>query len=393
MRRRSSAFIGICLLGALGFFISLSLIEKHVAARAGGGGGVDEGLCSALTIFSCEETATSAVSEVGGLPLAVVGAGYYLAVLLLAGLLRFGARIFTRVPGVLVGSSVLAVLGSFALFVFSLTTLGKLCPLCLALYGVNGGLLLASLYVHDEGRKAAWAQALRPWHLDSVAGLLALIVGVTSVQVLVYAPAKRAARSADKGMAPLSDVPVAVDLSGAPRLGPEGAAVVIVEFSDFQCPYCQGLSSALEEVVGANTDVALHFRHFPMDDACNPLIKEKFHESACGAATAAVCADDQGKFWPFHDAMFREQAALTRPDLEARALELGLDVARFQTCLDATATKDRLKRDLEQGVALHIQGTPTFYVNGLRYVGGKTREELEILVQRARDSKVSAGSD
>lgn len=140
-----------------------------------------------------------------------------------------------------------------------------------------------------------------------------------------------------------------------PARGPADAKVTIVEFSDFQCPFCSRGAATVDEVVKAYGDrVRLVFRHFPLPS----------HAQAGKAAEASLCADDQGRFWAFHDELFANQQALEPADLERYARELGLDADRFSNCLASGEKAPQVAADLEAGKAAGVNSTPSFFVNG-----------------------------
>jgi protein-disulfide isomerase len=150
--------------------------------------------------------------------------------------------------------------------------------------------------------------------------------------------------------------------------------VTIEIFSDFQCPYCKMFApaaSALETkgVEGVQTTVS--FRNFPLS----------FHPFAQLAAQAAAAAAEQNKFWPMHDLLFANQNALAREDLLKYAKTLGLDVPRFTKDLDSDSIRQKVAADKAEGDMRHVEGTPTFFVNGKVYSGTKTPEELSALVK------------
>lgn len=149
---------------------------------------------------------------------------------------------------------------------------------------------------------------------------------------------------------------IALETEGAPTKGPESAPVTLVEFSDFQCPYCAQINPTLQELqqrYGEKLQVV--FRQFPL---------RQIHPEAQKAAEAALCAEDQGKFWPMHDALFSNQQQLAEDNLRAKAEELGLDMKRFERCLDSDAKAEAVQKDLEAGERAGVAGTPAIYVNG-----------------------------
>jgi protein-disulfide isomerase len=164
---------------------------------------------------------------------------------------------------------------------------------------------------------------------------------------------------------------VAVDATG-PARGPTDARVTIVEFGDFQCPYCRQVESSLDALLGKYpNDVRLVFRNLPLTD---------LHPDAALAARAGVCADRQGKFWPMHDAMFGDQTALAAPGLLATATRLGLDQARFSSCLNDAGSSAPVDVDTRAATELAINGTPYFFIDGIPLSGNASAEQFEQIV-------------
>ena len=158
----------------------------------------------------------------------------------------------------------------------------------------------------------------------------------------------------------LLEDPVTIPVAGAPSRGPESAKITIVEFSDFQCPYC-ALSGpkALAVAEQYPKDVRLVFKQFPLD----------FHSNAYGAAEASLAAHDQGKFWQLHDKMFANYRQLTRPNILRWAEEAGLDMNKFKADLGSGKYRKTIERELSEGATSGVMGTPTFFINGKRYNG------------------------
>lgn len=158
-----------------------------------------------------------------------------------------------------------------------------------------------------------------------------------------------------------------------PSAGPEDAAVTLIEFSDYQCPFCARAEPTVKALLARYpTQLRLVYRHLPLD----------FHPQARGAAEAAVCAHRQERFWAYHDLLFADPSALGRESLLGRAQELGLDVSAFQVCLDDPATAERVQRDVEDARAAGATGTPTFFVNGIRLTGARPLEDFVALIER-----------
>lgn len=170
----------------------------------------------------------------------------------------------------------------------------------------------------------------------------------------------------------------------APALGPEQAPVEVVEFSDFECPYCAEASATVKRLREEFGDqVRVVFRHFPIS---------AIHRHAQKAAEASLCAGEQGKFWEMHDALFQDQDHLDVPGLKAKARELGLDGERFDQCLDSGKYAARVRQDLRDGVKAGVDGTPAFFVNGRPVNGAVAYEKLAAVVREELQSARSGDS-
>ena len=159
-----------------------------------------------------------------------------------------------------------------------------------------------------------------------------------------------------------------------PSVGPVGAPVTIVEFSDFQCPYCARAGALAKQIHERYpTQVRFVYRHLPL---------ERIHPHARGAAEASACADAQGRFWDFHDKLFANQRKLAAADLQGYAKQLGLDTAAFEQCVKKRTTQALVDRDMAaateaaSGSGKRGLGTPAFFVNGILLSGAKPAEEF-----------------
>ncbi len=143
--------------------------------------------------------------------------------------------------------------------------------------------------------------------------------------------------------------------------GNPNAPVTIIEFSDFQCPFCKKAEETMKDLLTKyNGQVKLSYRDFPM---------RTIHSHAQLAAEGGRCAEEQGKFWEYHDALFADQSKLDEAGLEATAQKLGLDEKSFQTCLSSGKYKAAIEQDVEAGTKAGVTGTPGFFING-EFVNG-----------------------
>jgi predicted DsbA family dithiol-disulfide isomerase len=162
-----------------------------------------------------------------------------------------------------------------------------------------------------------------------------------------------------------------VATAGYPSRGPAAARVTIVEFSDFECPFCGRLFPALKNIERSYPNsVRIVYRQFPLTN---------IHPYAQKAAEASLCAGEQDRFWEMHDSMFGFQDDLTVPSLKMRAAELNLDVTAFSACLDSGKHAETIRKDKEDAATLGVTGTPTLFVNG-RMILGNQPAELRALI-------------
>jgi len=148
----------------------------------------------------------------------------------------------------------------------------------------------------------------------------------------------------------------------APSIGKKDAPVTMVEFSDFQCPFCNRFFPTLKRVQKQYGDkVQIVYRQYPIPS---------LHPNAFKAAEASLCANEQGKFWELHDAMFSDQSRLGVSDLKDKASRLGLDRKKFDQCIDTGKYVDQVQKDMREGSRIGINGTPAVFINGIELKGG-----------------------
>jgi protein-disulfide isomerase len=163
-----------------------------------------------------------------------------------------------------------------------------------------------------------------------------------------------------------------------PQRGGDNASITITEYSDFQCPYCREVESSLKQVLKKYGErVRLVYMDFPLP----------FHHQAMEAAMAARCADEQGQFWAYHDALFESPSGLSAPALKTTATQLGLDRASFDTCLDEHKYQSAVAADRSQGEAAGANGTPYFFVDGVPMNGNQPVSAFESVIDQKLRSR------
>jgi protein-disulfide isomerase len=201
-------------------------------------------------------------------------------------------------------------------------------------------------------------------------GLLLAVIAFSAgyvVRGMASPPAATQAAAGDGS----SRVEVSVD--DDPSLGAVDAPVTIIEFSDYQCPYCGVWHAQVfgELIATYGTKVRFVYRDFPLDE---------IHPEARPAAIAATCAGEQGKYWEYHNLLFTGDLGLSAEARTAYAQRLGLDLERFATCVARAATNDEVDADQRDGLKVGVRGTPTFFINGRPLVGAQPLEAFTSII-------------
>jgi len=391
--------LALALLG-IGAAVELTVVYHQANVDLG-----HESHCKLSAEWDCDNVARSEYASLASVPVALWGViGYgFMAFLLGWGLSGRGPRHWPLgVLSVLVLFSV--ALSSYLMYA-SFVVLQKKCMWCTVLYGVNGG-LLAGLVATLVARRIGPVRALREdlgWLLDRLhvlGALSAAALGLAAI-ALVWGPrlghaererepvsmeslikdptpaARRGATNADDarrqaGARPLPPLPKgppewveAMVEPSTPGIGPKHADLYIVEFSDYECPFCQISNRRLEKVLDKYGErIRLYHRHFPLDKTCFKQMKRQMHPHACFAAKAAICAHEQEKFWDFHDKLFRLGKSIHQQSIRALAKKMELDMKKLEACLAAESTEEQIQEDIRAAVALKIRGTPTFFMGG-----------------------------
>ena len=167
--------------------------------------------------------------------------------------------------------------------------------------------------------------------------------------------------------------PVKLPTEGSPTKGPKDAKVTIIEFSDFECPFCKRGADTMDELLKAYPkDVKLVFKNLPLP----------FHKQAGPAAKAALAAGKQGKYWEMHDRLFNNQRRLSDSFYEEQAKDLGLDVAKFKADMKDPEFEKQIKEDMALAKKHGISGTPGFFVNGIAVKGAMPADHFKGIIDR-----------
>ena len=395
------------LLAITGLSIALYLSYLHLTLLLGEVQSVL--LCGEENELGCHTVAASPHSYLLGVPLSVWGAFFYVLVSVLA----LGGIIFGQKNGATYyrWAFYLACLGlafDGYLGYIMVTKIQAICRLCVGTYAINVGIVLTligalwkapkeqrtllwvlpRLRTKDDAEAGAYYENVVKWLLI-VGMLIPLLILSGSTQILTHVLTVNDKKSLEKFKERYAEQEARViGVDGRPSLGAEDAEVTVVEFSDFRCPYCKRVAQYVEIVAASYRDsVRFVFRHMPLDSGCNPYVRRSLHPGACELAAGAACADEQDRFWAYHDVAFHTEGEVTTELLGTIAQEAELDMTAFRECLDSDRGREIVRQDIETAVKLGVTSTPTMFINGRALRGGVRKPwVLEKILDHAREN-------
>jgi protein-disulfide isomerase len=314
---------------------------------------------------------------------------------------------------VLLWAGIGSVLYSAFLFYISKTELKFVCLWCIRLYGVNTGILVFSLL---GGAKEYWKDfsALMRSIMVFIGAFIVSIGGQQLYRSSMLGDAgaidlDKKIEANNNAIDPHSTEEYFTDPTGAPPAlsfsietedkntatvqtspndpwkGNPNASIAIIEFADLECGYCKRMSSEISKVYEAyKDDIIVIFKHYPLDPACNAGVKNKKHGSACFAAMAAGCAQEQHKFWAFHDITFKNQHAIAPTDLRLYAEKIGMNIAGYDACIQSRRTVTKIQEDTTLGASLDIHGTPRIWINNKLYRLGNSAQQMALFIEQTK---------
>lgn len=410
MTRRLHTIVVVALC-VIGLADSAYLTWDHFSHLAEAG--YQGGLCGVGG--GCELSRTSSLSEIPmpganpGFPIALAGFAFYIAYLVLQW--RFARSVTANTTSDAVRLDVrpvhaLQIFLAFASVAYAIflgawsLSQGSLCPFCTVLYGVNMALLVLALL----------AGRLYPGALGGFGGFFAgfgralpgrpalfafLAFGATAAPgYVVYRAALVSALTPPPASATPQPPAVATgsparsfDVADRPSKGPADATLHVVEFADFECPHCQAAFEHLAKLTAAlPDDLRVTYLHFPLDSACNKLMKKNMHPRACSLARMAECAHRQGRFVDAARIIFEQQKQTDDAGIIAAIAGLGLDRAALDTCLQDEGSAKAVRSDIDRGIEAGVRGTPTLFLNGQEVKGGLNVESLKAMLQKSEST-------
>lgn len=398
MKRRLLFAIGIiCCMGAI-----LAAFSTHQHLRLARYGFEQESFCAISETINCDLVNASTYSEVFGVPIAWWGVIFFG----LIALMSFSGAVSRKQRRATVSIAFFMALAGIPYCIYlayvSFFIIETVCVECLGMYAVNLAaavglfyalgmpLRRAPSYIVDYAvasfggtnrlgfKHAAWIHVI----------IIALVFGTGWITILhIQSKDKHAAHRENieeqlKSHYAQPIYPFKTQHSWAVWGNPK-AKVRLVEFSEFQCPFCKVSSFTVKPYLHQfRRDMAYYFVNYPLDPICNPDVDRPMHPIACYLSKAGICADERGIFWEYHDELFRNQQQMTK--------ELALDIAEanfdwdrneLHKCIASPETEEKLRKEVDVGRQIPILGTPTLFLNGRKITNWKDKRFIQALVR------------
>lgn len=398
-RRWLTLTIIACVLG-----ISCSVLSIHNYIRIHQGSGVfKESFCAVSSRVNCDVVEASSYASINGFPIAGFGLAYYILILMFSLYAKFSRGFKKPTVAFAWWSTILALFYSIALAYVSAFVLRTLCLTCLGMYIANILLFISLYFAMGLHVKEVFSFGWGYWvnfftgkkegidfktqfgihFFASVIVFIITFLAVMAVMKNVKALSSTEIEQYVNRFYNESKVQVNFNKENTPLWGNKNAPVTIVEYSDFRCPVCRKSAFAIKPFLAEFKDsVQYYFINFPLDSSCNHYMQHQMHPGACLGAKAAICADKQGKFWEFHDEIFRTTGKINLNLINSISDSIKLNEPELIKCINSVSTERKLKQDIEASRSIFITHTPTIIVNGRRLAFWQNPDILRSIVKK-----------
>lgn len=384
--------------GITGIATSIYSIKHHMELKLQGH---TEAACNINSLINCDAVAASKYSEILGTPLGVWGLGYFFAMTVLAGTVLAGHKSAREHEPSWILLSLVGLLGSIGLGVISLGIIGKVCLVCIIIYGVSILQAVLAWFAWKAGRNVSAGSSLDFTMKTLASGIstAAIAAAVAVIGFNLIKPASQLPKELQDlpgkhdglGQLPVFS-PNAVDIpihksaySGLGedyRKGPDDAKIVIVEFADYMCPACGQAATVIEDLHKQLGQRALIvFKNYPLSSECNSAVQSNMHPYSCQIAKLARCAGRYGKFWDYHLKAFQEQSLASSDKAREWGKSVGLSDDQMKECLASPDILAKIREDVELGNKTGVNSTPTIFINGRKYLGERSAQKLRAAIE------------
>ncbi len=347
-----------------------------------------QSICTINSYLNCDAVNTSRFSELFGFPIASWGLAYYLFSLVLIMMAINSSHVRREVGFILLPLQVLSIGTSIFLIIVSVSLIKALCLFCTALHVIHILLLITTFCALKD---YCWpvSQAFKKVHRTRLFQLPALGLLILGITLAIAATQDEELPFQNQIFEEryASQTPIEIPDGESPVLGSslQDAKIQLVEFSDFECPFCGIQAKLLHGLFRKfGSEIRFVFKNYPLDMSCNPDMKNPMHQQSCKAARAAWCANRQGKFDVFHMKLFHNQKEISDAKMRQWAEESQLDLPTFEVCLGSQEAFDAVLRDIELARSLKVNSTPTFFIDGRKMPGLVTEQTIQYLLQRKK---------
>lgn len=389
----------IILLSLVGIILSFMLVSQHYTILESGF--ENKSFCSINEWIDCDLVNASSYAKIFSIPVAGLGLIFYFVLFLYSSIAQASSShkkngllfcFYLSLAGLLITSY-------FAYISF--VKLGVMCLWCTGMYLVN---VLIFLLLPPSFR-AKWSElpALTMNYIKSSlnlknslgfkpktwshVGVVCLLFGLG---IFVFMNISDGISQENPQInikqvvkAHFAQEPKKIDPENRPMWGDPNASIKIVEFSDFQCPYCKRAAFNLKpSLADFKKDIAFYFVNYPLDKSCNSNITRPMHTQACNAARASLCASQQGKFWEYHDLIFKNQRGINEKIFIELAGQAGLDKKKFNQCIKSEEIEALIQKDIELAKTLGVSGTPAVFINGRKMKGWAYKDLLRAVLEK-----------
>lgn len=383
--RKRLLLVGI-LVVILGLILASVSISEYLHIQKAG---LEEAsFCTINEKINCDVVNASSYSKFFGIPVAAWGWLFYLTNLLFLIYLKSSKNPKEAIFNFVWAFSVFGVLWNIRMAYVSVVVLNAICLTCLSQYIVS--LLLAVIMVFASSSslkdrlsnlfsKKIFSPALTTLIIFIIGYVFSLSAFSNKMEKITSADVKEYVNSYFRQS--LYDINPD-DLKGSPTWGNKDAKVTIVEFSDFQCPFCRIAAFNIRPYLQEYRDnVKFVYKYYPLDNSCNKYLEAPMHPNACLAAKTAVCAHQKGKFGEIHDAIFKDQGKISKEMLLGLAEKNGIEKGWMETCIASPETQATLEKDIELAHHIYLSGTPSVIVNKRMLKFWKIPEFLRAVIE------------
>ncbi len=333
-------------------------------------------VCSVTQKISCEVLTYKQYSEWFGIPVPVFATFMFVVLFIMAfrGWRKIGVNRMAEDAYIYFLSSI-SMLAAISMAFISFVIIKKLCVFCAIFYVIIVAMWILARKIsksHGESPCAAVMRECKTFYKSQ--GVWLTAIAFICVMALSHFAFERTAT--------LSETAITIKGDDMKTMGNPTAKVTMVMFSDFQCPACKYGASLLKQLEdeGYASKIKIIYKFFPLDPSCNKGAPYGQHLMACDAAKAAVCAAQQQKFWRYHDRLFEDQESLYEKKYYEIAEKENLDMNKFAACIHSKSAMEEVKKDAEEGAAIPITATPTFFFNGKKYDGKLDADSLKSMI-------------